>query len=151
MMGIYSFCLRVTAVNPRSLIISNLIFCFSIFLSAMSFWDKEGKVAGGHRPGTSGGAAGPTINFGRAKDGVNPLFRGRRHAPEMPNKKTYPDPSIAIPYLPVTKPTEAEKQSEDEQVAQRYSSSSTLLGQYWSANHNKLKTMKDFDGRKPTA
>ncbi|SAL98543.1 hypothetical protein [Absidia glauca] len=93
----------------------------------MSYWDKEGKAAGSHRPGTSG----PATSFGRAKDGVNPLFRGRRHAPEIPNKKTYPDPSIAIPYLQVNKPTEAEKQSEDKQAAQQYSSSSTLLGQYW--------------------
>ncbi|KAI8328639.1 hypothetical protein BC941DRAFT_444582 [Chlamydoabsidia padenii] len=117
----------------------------------MSYREKE-KI---HRPPPTGGVA---VGGGgsRSKDntahGVNPLFRGRRHAPEVASKKrVYPDPSLAIPYLQVDPPTKAEKQKEDRNANQRYGPSNTLLGQYWLANNYKLENMKDFDGRKPSA
>ncbi|KAI8099226.1 uncharacterized protein BX664DRAFT_354686 [Halteromyces radiatus] len=81
--------------------------------------------------------------------GINPMFRGRRHTPEVGEKpKRYPDPSIAIPYLPVIGPTMEEIKSDEENAKLRYGSPETLLGQFWMAEKYKRK-VKEFDGRKP--
>ncbi|ORZ09263.1 hypothetical protein BCR42DRAFT_123026 [Absidia repens] len=85
----------------------------------------------------------PPTPMQQKQGSINPLFRGRRHAPDIGSSpaRTYPDPSIAIPYLHIPAP---EKVLDDVNPGPPNS----LLAQFWSAHQQRMKTIKDFDGRK---
>ncbi|CAO3640980.1 unnamed protein product [Cunninghamella echinulata] len=101
---------------------------------------------------------------------INPHFRGRRQPQQQQTtinhphphhykkmkmqhqqeKRHYPDPSIAIPYLPIIQPTWEEMQfDKTTNNPITHYDSDTLIGQFWMTASKEISLAQEFDGRKP--